>query len=54
MHDHDKQWVRQQLNRLPNHLRGEAAGDYQVEFKTNGRAAANTGLRLYVKKLRGE
>ena len=51
MHDHDKKWVRQQLNRLPNHLRAGAVEHYQWVFKDGGRSAANTRLRLYVERI---
>lgn len=51
MHEQDKKWVRQQMNRLPHHLRGTAAESYQWVFKEEGRRAANTRLRIYVERI---
>lgn len=51
MHDHDKKWFKQQLNKLPTHLKIRAIENYQVVFNKSGRSAANTRLRLYVNRI---
>lgn len=51
MHAHDKNWVRQQMNQLPSHLKGGAATAYQLVFEHEGRTEANTRLRHYVERV---
>jgi hypothetical protein len=51
MHDHDKKWFKQQLNKLPTHLKISAIENYKLVFIESGRSAANTRLRLYVERI---
>lgn len=51
MHEQDKKWVRQQMNKLPSHLRPDAYLYYDTVFNDAGRRAANTRLRIYVERI---
>ena len=63
-HPHDAQWLKEQLGRLPAHLKNKAIAGYEaayleahdaepVEHRKDGRArfAANSRLRDYIDKI---